>query len=310
MSQTNDTYDYDGNFWFVTGLIGAVVLILTYLMFYSELPFFLLLVIIIVVGVIYGNGPEVLEPNQQAVVKRFNELTDIVTKIGGYIWVTPFVDELIVYEVGPFLLDIDYSGITLGDGDTLTGKAQLTFRINPKYFRRIFFIVGEPFTRERLMSVVKGKLNETVQSKLSIATKSLVVKDGLDFESRTQDKDGELVKLLTSYLIDSDGSCFGLELIKVELPPPSYSGVVAETKIAIMNQELKKTLATAEAKTWQDFLQSEIEFEMKHLGIISPNRLTEPQLKEVKERAERLYNKNPNTIYHQGLGNNTIIASK
>lgn len=310
MSQQHESNDHDGNFWLVTGLFGAIVLLLFFLMFFTELPFLLLLVIIAVVGAIYGLGAKTIVSTQQAGIKRFDAITDEVTKVGGYTWVSPFANELVPFEVGPFLLDIDYSGITLADGDTLTGKAQLTFRISPKYFRRIFFIVGEPFTRERVMSVLKGKLNETVQSKLSIATKSLGVKDGLDFESRTQDKNGELVKLLTSYLIDSDGSCFGLELIKVELPPPSYSGVVAETKVAIMNQELKKILTTAEAVTWQNFLKSEIDFEMKQLGISDPDRLTESQYKEVKERAERLYNKNPNTQYHQGLGNNTIITSK
>lgn len=309
MSATPQTGD-DGNLSLITSITALIITILSVCMFTTNVHFLIIVIPLIIVSVIYYLGLTSLNGNQQAVFMRMDKLTDRITGIGGWLFVWPWIEKLQIYEVGPFTLDIKYKDLTLFNLDNAEGTVQLTLQVNHEYFRKIYEITGDPFSRESMIHAVEHKLTDSVPAKLAIAAKEAGIKKGAEFEEQTKDKKSKLnANLIELLKDDSGGSCYGLELVKIEIPTPTMTGLAYNIERETQQEIGRQTLAKEKGRSWQIFLQSEILAYKKQIGKKETDNLTEDQLMYVVSLAERLYNDKTNVQYHQGLGNSQPIIN-
>lgn len=258
-----------------------------------------------------------LKPSEAAVFKvrgafpkDFSKLK--FTKAGGWdLWVDPFFEELVIYEVGMFTADIYYKNINLPNLDEAAGKIQLTFVIDVQYFKTLYGITKGALDIETIKAKVLEKLEDTVPRKLSSVAYDLQdkIQTGAQFEEATKERDGELVKRLFQALTfhgeGEPNDCYGLKLKSVEINPPVITGTAYKSEQERKGAEADAKVFEAKYAKWNAFLKAHLKEYRLRRGLKEDDILENSEYEKEEHKARLLFaeanGNNPN--FYDGLKN-------
>lgn len=305
----DESVETDGGFWQIFYSLIAGILIFGIIMIYVDNTIIniLLSLIIIISLAVFSKGAKLLQPNERGCYLYFGKFTNRYTPQGGWIFVIPFAEEIVIVQVGVFTIDIPYADLTLPNGDNAKGIVQLTLEIDPKFFHPLYDITGGHLSKTEISSVIEKKLKEQIPAQLKQVVKSAGTPDGLSYEENANNFAKSLQKLITK----DNGHCMGLKLKAIEIPTPEMSGEGYLLEIHTKAEKKRGELLKASANKFNTYLDA---FREQYMSRRNKKTLTEAEEDKILLLASQKYDQE-NTPEskrnnYTGLGNNTIITGQ
>lgn len=315
----NKTSVTDGAPWTVLSLcLGLVILLgMTLLQNFS----FITLILMLLPMAYAYYAIEILEPNEIGGYILLEKITGKFTTQGGIKAKVPFSERIVRFEVGMFVMEVEYSNLTLNRGDNVSGKVLLTLDISKKYFKILYGITDGNFNREVIKQKTLEKFKESVPAKMAIALERYAkingtssIDEGKEFEEIV--KKEEFAKVLQQVLARYDenqeegsrwNDCFGLELKKVEIPTPTITGELYETYRKKEASIQAQSLATEKAKGFGVYFTQYVEDYKKSTLDLDPNKET---LSKLRDEAIKLYQQQEgaDVRYYDGISGSNVIV--
>ncbi len=314
-----ETSEKDGAPWTVLGIcLGLVILLGINLL--QNFSFITLALMLLPMAYAY-YAIEILEPNEIGGYILREKITGEFTTQGGIKAKIPFLERIAKFEVGMFVMEVEYNNLTLNRGDNVSGKVLLTLDISKKYFNILYGITDGNFNREVIKQKTLEKFKESVPAKMATALERYSnihginsIDEGKEFEKIV--KKEEFAKILQKVLARYDetqeegyrwNDCFGLELKKVEIPTPTITGGLYETYRKKEESKEAKPLATEKAKGFGMYFKQYVTDYKKLTKDLNPEKET---LSKLRDEAIKLYQQQEgaDVRYYDGLSGSNIMV--
>ncbi len=235
--------------------------------------------------------------------------TFVTTKKGGMGFIEPVQKSRLEYETGMFTIKVKYKNFTLPSKDDAEGEILLNVKINEIYFDILLGVTNGTLDQEVIKNTISHKLELTAPAKLAIASNSLGIKTGFEFEERTKDDKKELAHTLKTLLTTHEGAskdshdCYGLELLSVETPTPHITGQVYEIDKKTAAAVAGIGLSQASESEWDAYVDQYISNWRDRAQYGKDKKIPLKLLKDLEKEAKHFFNlsKGNATNMHEGL---------